>query len=284
MKRSSEKYIKAIRETCVAGRTIDVTLKLSSGVHTHKRKPKKNITREAVQANNDRRAEKDLTRLLNANFREDDFHAVLTYKEAPTQAQAKKDRENFLRRLRRLNPDLKHIAVTEWEHTRIHHHLVLHGSGLTLSQITELWEDKGYVKASLLDETGEYSDLASYLIKETSKTFRRSDSCFKRRFTCSRNLIRPVVKREKITLSELLDETDPEPISGYYIPKETIRRYEHPVTGIEHLEYIMVALYEPRKYKAWPKGKPIKRPEYYKVNYEEHQEGMLEDMFDLMEF
>ena len=271
-----KKQYKAVREICVAGRTIDVTLKLTSGIHTSKRRQKKNITREKVQANNDRMAARNLARLINANFKAGDFHLVLTYKEAPTKEQAKKDRANFIRKLKKTVPDLKYVAVTEWEHTRIHHHLVI--SECSIDLIERLWWDLGYIKVGFLDDSGEYSKLAEYLIKETTKTFRSQDSCYKRRYSCSANLIRPVVKREEISISDLFE--DPEPIKGYYIPKDSIRRYEHPVTGIEHLEYIMIALDEPRKYKAWPRGKEVRRPEYFKPNYIEDQE----DMFDLVDF
>ena len=271
-----KKQYKAVREICVAGRTIDVTMKLTSGIHTSKRRQKKNITREKVQANNDRMAAKNLARLLNANFTAGDFHLVLTYKEAPTKEQAKKDRANFIRKLKKTVPDLKYVAITEWEHTRIHHHLVI--SECSIDLIERLWWDLGYIKVGFLDDSGEYSKRAEYLIKETTKTFRREDSCYKRRYSCSANLIRPVVKREEITISDLFE--DPEPIKGYYIPKDSIRRYEHPVTGIEHLEYIMVALDEPRRYKTWPRGKEVRRPEYYRPNYIEDQE----DMFDLADF
>ena len=135
----------------MAGKTIDVTLKLSSGIHTERRKQKKNITREKVRENNDRIAAKNLARLLNANFREDDMHVTLTYKEAPSQDQAKKDRAAFIRKLRKIAPDLKYVAVTEWEHTRIHHHIVL--SGCTLDQIDELWQEI---------RTGGYDDLRGF--------------------------------------------------------------------------------------------------------------------------
>lgn len=270
------KQYRAVREICVAGKTIDVTLKLTSGIHSEKRKQKKNITQEKVQKNNDRMAAKNLARLLNANFEGGDFHLVLTYKEAPSREQAKKDRAGFIKRLRKHVPQLKYVAVTEWEHTRIHHHLVI--SECSVDLIEKLWWELGYVRVSFLDDSGDYTQLAEYLIKETTKTFRLEGSLYKRRYSCSANLIRPVVKREEISVSDLFE--DPEPIKGYYIPKDSIRRYEHPVTGIEHLEYIMIALDEPRKYKAWPRGKTVIRPERYKANYTENQE----DMFDLVDF
>ena len=93
--------MKVIQETCIAGRTIDRTIKITSGNHRSKRSPKINITPEKVQKNNDRIAVKKLMRLLNANFTGGDLHIVLTYKDAPDQLQAKKDRENFLKALRR---------------------------------------------------------------------------------------------------------------------------------------------------------------------------------------
>lgn len=271
-----KKRYKAIRESCVAGRTIDVTVKLSSGIHTEKRRQKKNITREKVRENNDRMAAKNLARLLNANFKEGDFHLVLTYKDAPTKEQAKKDRAQFIRKLRRFYPDLKYVAVTEWEHTRIHHHLVT--SRCDMDLVKDLWQNLGFVKTGLLNETGDYTKLAEYLIKETTRTFRMEGSLYKRRYSCSSNLVRPVVKREEISIVELFE--DPEPIKGYYIPKDSIRRYEHPVTGIEHLEYIMIAIDEPRKYKVWPRGKAVRNTEYFKANYSEDQE----DLFDLVDF
>lgn len=115
-----------------------------------------------------------------------------------------------------------------------------------------------------MDDSGSYKALSEYLIKETSKTFRDSDSVHKRRYTASRNLVRPVIKREAVDAQELLD--DPKPIAGYYIPKETVRRFEHPVTGVEHVEYYMVALHEPRKYKVWPRGIAVPGTEHFRTD------------------
>lgn len=263
--------MKVIQETCIAGRTIDRTVKVATGSHKGKRAPKLNVTSEKVQKNNDRNAVKDLMRLLNANFAGGDFHIVLTYKNAPDQMQAKKDREAFLKSLRRTmkkqNKELKYIAVTEYEHARIHHHIVL--NNFDEAVIERLWE-KGHVKFSILDDSGNYVKLANYLVKETVKTFRQKDSVHKRRYSSSRNLVKPVVTKRLVDESKLWN--DPEPIDGYYIDQDSCRRFEHPVTGLEHLEYIMVALDEPRKIKRWP-GKTAER-EYFKINYEEEQQSL----------
>ena len=171
--------------------------------------------------------------------------------------------------MRSRGTELKYIAVTEYEHTRIHHHIVI--NNFDINTINELWT-KGFVKFSALDDTGNYTALAEYLIKETTKTFREEDSLYKRRYSCSANLTKPVVKKEEVDPSELWD--DPDPIEGYYIPEEYVRRFEHPVTGLEHLEYLMVAADKPRKYKTWPRGKTVSGKEYYKSSYTEEQLGL----------
>ena len=122
----------------------------------------------------------------------------------------------------------------------------------------------------MLDDTGNYKKLAEYLIKETEKTFRLEDSVAKQRYSPSRNLYRPIAKREFVSEKELFD--DPKPLKGYYIPKDEIRRYEHPVTELPHLQYIMIADDKPKRYKTWPKGKVVEIKEWFKVNNIEEQE------------
>ena len=260
---------------CMAGRTIDKSIRVCSGDHTSKRAAKKNVTSEQVQKNNDRLAVKDLMRRLNANFGPGDFHIVLTYEVAPTLAQAKKDREGFIRKARKVmakaGVELKYVAVTEYAHSRIHHHLVI--NKFDVEMIKALWT-LGWVKFSVLDDSGNYAKLAEYLIKETTKTFREPGSMYKRRYSCSSNLVKPVVKAVEVDPSKLWE--DPEPIAGYYIPKDYIRRFEHPVTGLEHLEYIEVALDQPRRFKVWPRGTIVTEKEYFRPNYEEEQLGLFD--------
>ena len=100
------------------------------------------------------------------------------------------------------------------------------------------------------------------------------DSLYKRRYSASTNLIKPIVKREEVNPSELFD--DPKPIDGYWIPEEYLRRFEHPVTGLEHLEYLMVAIDKPRGYKSWPRGKKVSDKEYFKTFYAEEQQSLFD--------
>ena len=115
----------------------------------------------------------------------------LTYRrgEQPeTDEQAKKDVQNFLRRLKRHRraaglPELKYIAVTERGSRggRYHHHLVING-GVELSDLAAIW-GKGYTKAAPLqfDETGLVAK-GKYMTKQ---------SLYFRSFNASKNLIHP---------------------------------------------------------------------------------------------
>ena len=258
---------------CMAGKSIITEIRVTSGDHRGKRALRKNITPEMVRKNNDRLAVLNLTKLLNANFGERDMHITLTYEVAPTMEAAKKDRKNFIERLkyqlRKQGKELKAICVTEYENTRPHHHIVLNINDMEL--ITKCWK-KGHVHSTKLDETGNYSKLAEYLIKETTKTFRKPDAVHKKRYTRIGKLVTPVTTEHDASFEELIDE--PRPIAGYYIPEGCKRKFEHPVTGLEHQEYIQVAISEPRKFKKWPRGKIVSTREKFKPDYFEEQLGL----------
>ena len=261
--------MKTFKTAVVAGRTIWISVNLPSGVHSRSRGMKRNVTREQVRENNDRLAVRNLTFILNNNFDETCGHFTLTYKDVPDPEQAARDRENFMRRMRRAIPDLKSVAVTEYKNHRIHHHIVLSTTDVDL--VSRTWK-KGFVESTVLDKSGDYTNLAEYLVKETNKTFRDPDGIHKHRWSASRNLKKPDMKRAEVSAREL--EDDPKPISGYYIPEDRVRRYIHPVTGIEYLEYMMVALDKPRRYTVWPRGKIVSGREYYSVDEENEQEDL----------
>lgn len=252
---------KVIRETCIAGAVIDRCVK-ASFPHGGSRRPKSKPTSEAVRKNNDRLAAKQLTRLINANFYPGDLHATLTYAEVVGVEEAKHQLELWLRRMRReykkQGKEFHYIAVTEYEHHRIHHHVVM--SYIDLPVITSQWAN-GRVRCTALDRSRSYSALAEYLIKETQKTFREADNATKRRWKASRNLRRPVVKREWVSVRELW--RDPKPLKGYQIDKNSVRYYQNPITGLEHLEYQMISIDPVPRLKTWRRGKIIKRQETY---------------------
>ena len=252
---------KFIREICVAGAAIDVTLKYSIASGQSQRRPKSNPSRAAVIRNNDRIATKKLTRLMNANFLPGDLHCVLTYMgREPEQAEARKEIRNFKRRLEReyakQGREFKWIEVTEYLHERIHHHLVV--SYIEPSFIEKQWK-RGHVHFTPLDRTRNYKKLAEYFIKETTKTMRLPGNETRQRWSASRNLTRPIIKREIIEPRTMYEK--PKALKGYEIIEDSIREFEHPYTGMTHLEYMMISTDPSPRIKKWRRGNVVTRDE-----------------------
>lgn len=150
-------------------------------------------TSECQKRLNKKNAEMKLTRLMNANFTEDDLRFDLTYSPGnlpEDDDMAIKELRNFLRRLKRFRKKaglsaLKYIAVTEKSKKgRYHHHLVISG-GVSIGDLAALW-GRGYTSAKPLqfDENG-VEGLAKYLVKEPIGS---------KFYQASRNLTQPEVE------------------------------------------------------------------------------------------
>lgn len=266
--------MKVVRETCVAGKVIDVTIRVPSGNHKNPRAKKRTVTSEKVQKNNDKLTAKKLNRIINANFDKTCWHDTLTYANEPEPEEAMKKFNNFLARVRRamkkMNMEFKWIVATEYTNERIHHHLI---TNAPLDLIRKKWQE-GIVLPRPLDDDPDYHRLGEYIIKETSKSFRDEDSPFKTRYSHSRNLYIPKPQIEIVDERQLF--SDPMPRKGYYIDQDSVRRYEHPITGLEHLEYVMISLDDKPRIKKYYKGKTkTKEENYWKyVNYKEEQQSL----------
>lgn len=253
--------MKVIREICVAGAVIDVSVRPTQK-QLSVRAPKSRPTREAVIKNNARIAEKRLTRIMNANFFPGDWHVTLTYSEVVSPAEAKRELDNFIRRMRRefkkQDKEMKFVVVTEYENHRIHHHIVM--SYIQGEIIASQWK-KGRVRYTGLDKSRNYKALANYLIKETQKTFQKADNMTKCRYRCSRNMTKPVVVQQEVRISQAWEE--PKAFKGYTVDEESIRRFENPCTHIPQLEYLMVSDDPVPRIKKWRNGTAVKKTETY---------------------
>lgn len=249
----------AIRETVVAGNLIFTKITMrTKRVPGQKREKRNRPTIEAVEKINQKNAVKDLAIKLNYNFNHGDLHIVLTYSgNPPTPKEAEEHLTKMKRKMRteckKAGVALKWIGATEYENTRIHHHLVCNYTDV--KKIAELWSH-GKVFIRTLEKNGDYRKLAEYLIKETSKTFRKRDSGRKRRFTCSRTIITPDAKQEEISAANLIK--DPKPTKGYYIDPDSIYKGMNPFTGRPYLEYVQISLTEKPRLNSWRKGKKRK--------------------------
>lgn len=184
-----------------------------------RRKAKYKPTSEMQTRLNQRNAERALTRILNANFTEEDISLALTYRDdclPDSYEQAWRDAKNFLRRVKRLREklglaELKYVVV--FGSGRYHFHIVMNG-GIADKTLQRLW-GKGYANtihfefnengiegharyiASQYDEDAfDGEDLFSMfdINEETGEVTARENAKRKRgarRYTCSRNIIRP---------------------------------------------------------------------------------------------
>lgn len=247
--------------TWLYGNVVEVR---KSHTHGYNRKGEKrcrsdsvsNLTPEQIEKNkeklrkhNELEAIKELDRILIANFTPDDQHVVLTYAdgELPTVEESRRILSNFLSRLRRFfkkhGIDCKYVITTEWNAKRIHHHIVCNSiPGVNMAkELMRLWGHGGAHLTPLYEDKN-YNGLAEYLVKETKKTFRDEDNPYRQRYSCSRNLIRPVpiVKIDKhdtwsriITIPKILRE------DGYYLDRDSVRTWED-WEGFLNVEYKFV--------------------------------------------
>ena len=190
-----------------------------------KRVKKKSITPEAQRKQNEKQAEAMLRMLIDNNFTTNDCYITLTYKEQPaTWEDAKKDIQNFIRRLKRrykkLDKELKYIYIAEGR-TRIHFHMIINNAELYSDEINELWPH-GMHKLMLYQGRAEDAvRLASYFVKEKrSACYSDKEDAFKRRWNSSKNLEKPKVKTEILKPSEWRDYIQPP--KGYYVETDSV--------------------------------------------------------------
>lgn len=205
------------------------------------REAKKNLSEEAVQKNNAKIAAKKLRWIINTNFHPGDQHVVLTYspeQRAECPEQAKKDLANFFRRLKtqykKHGIELKYVAVTEYGQRSMHHHIVINKC-LSLEEIAKVW-GRGHIHSTPLDDTADYSRLASYLIKQTNKTYndpqRRVSA---KRWNASTNMAKPIIHR-RVVKADSWRETPNAP-KGYTVIPGTISCGVNDFTGYPYMYY-----------------------------------------------
>lgn len=156
--------------------------------------------REAVKAVNLRNTQKNLRRMMNANFGRGDILLTLTYapnQQPGSEEKAQRDIRNYLRRLRRLRkkmglPDLKYIYITETTHgaagTRYHHHLIVNG-GISRDEIENLWA-KGIANSKAAQpDAFALSGWAHYMSKQKIN----QEKAYTRGYAHSKNLKQPKI-------------------------------------------------------------------------------------------
>ena len=274
---------KLIKETCIAGRVIDRTIRVTHGVVAgRKRAEKVNPTPDSVRKNNDRIATLNLSRKINANFGPDDGHLILTWAKEPTQEEARHALGLFFRRLksrcRKAGQEVKAVWATELD-SRIHHHVIINRVDLELIRKCWTW---GRVKWIPLDDesNGNYYRLAEYIIKETAEHFRDPQSQTKQRYSCTRNLTSPIIVRQPASPAEFsVDKI--KTIKGYLIDEDSVIEFENPISGCPTIFYMMTAMDDTPRLKKWRGGRNARqvKPEPLKT-FEQLRQIEFEDLLE----
>lgn len=217
------------------------------------RAPKEKETPEAQKRINEKHAMAKLRRIINKNFKYGDAHVVLGYlpgNRPNDKTEAKTNVEKFLRKLRGLykksGAELKYICVSEYGQKTIHHHLVISEANKNIDLIIEAWTH-GRPQLFPLDKSGQYENLANYLVKETSATFNDPErKIHAKRWCASANLERPVAEVEKVRADSWREY--PKPLEGYYIDK--VFTGFNPITGYPYQFCSMVKIFSKEKVKG----------------------------------
>ena len=236
-----------MKEICVAGRTLEV--RKYYNFHTpppgEHRGKKETPTPERIRKANYRKAETDLRRLINANFTDEGYSVTLTYRkgEEPRSIEdLRKDTTVYLKKLtaatKKKGMILKYVYVLGAGRHRRHSHIVM--QGMDLEDVSTLWT-KGHVSMTRLYSDGDYRELAAYLMKnaeETREQEKHQGIKPHRRHNTSHNLVKPRVRKEKISAREF--RKNPRIPKGYQLIKDTVAAGVSDLTGMPYLSYTLI--------------------------------------------
>ena len=238
-----------VEQTVYAGKTVEVKKyhrykNRARGEPRGKKLRETSLSQEEVNRKN---SEDRLRWILNTNFEGGDYHLVLRYKHKAgepyrTPEEMKADKDKYLRSMRAKyrfkDLEFKFVYVFEIG-VRSSRHIHIVQNQIDMNEVRKCWPH-GYVTCTPLDNNGDYRLLASYLVKYSDKTFRNVGALMGKRYSCSRNLKEPVIKRRIIKRSSTFKEQISPP-KGYFVDVDTIESGVD-FFGYKFFKYTMVRL------------------------------------------
>ena len=127
-----------------------------------------------------------------------------------------------------------------------HHHLVINKIDTEILQHCwyKAYEGHNRIKVFPLDDSGNYAELAAYLIKYTDTHRKAEDGALQgKRWNCSRNLVRPEPEIRIISSREWF-KAEARPIKGYYVDKDSVSKGVHSPEyyGYGYFRYTLVKM------------------------------------------
>lgn len=198
----------------------------------------------SVERYNEKLRIRELTRLINENFGEDDYHLVLTYEKdkRPDSETAKVYAKQFQRKLsalyRKRGEELRFIKVHAFgERGALHHHFIINNADkVKVKEINELWPYSKKPQYFAMYEGGEYSSLAAYLVKQCKTGLCDGERLNSKAWSCSRNLRKPQVIKDK-EINKIMWKEPPVAKAGFYIDVDSIDAGVNEFNGRPYLFY-----------------------------------------------
>lgn len=195
-----------IKKTIISGPVVECEIYPIWNKRSDVPRTKIGTSREAQKNLNDKNARKKIMRLVNTNFTENDLMITLTYKNSylPDEEEAKRDIQNYINRLKRkrkkdgIEEPLKYLYVLEYENNkknskkiRIHHHIII--NKMDRDSAESVWK-KGRTDSMRLQlDADGLTGISQYISKGL---------CAGRRWGYSKNLKKPIIHRDRTTLSK----------------------------------------------------------------------------------
>lgn len=235
-----------IKEICVAGDIIEVCKYYSYRINVkgEKRAKKEKPTSETQRKVNQRKAEKDLRRLMAANFRNGDVVIRLDFVKRPgTSEEMQSLIGKALRKLRmeyaKEGKQLKYIYVKEvGPRGGRHIHMILGREDMdVLKLLVKCWPHGG-IHVDPWTTGPDFAKLAAYFIKYAAKTEETEGRLIGKRWYASRNLKKPKVTK-RIIRSYRFRENITEK-AGYMLEKDSVRSGISDFTGFRYFSYTLI--------------------------------------------
>lgn len=234
-----------IKEVCMAGKTIEVCKYYSVRWHCQgeKREPRQEESSEAQKRINQRNAETNLRRLMNANFKDGDLLVRLDFSKANAPRGSNEMQELMSKAIRKMraehkkqNMEMKYIYVKEIGPKGGRHiHMIMNKCDSDL--IRKCWPHGGIHIDPLISD-GQYGKIAAYFIKYALRTEETEGMMIGKRWYASQNLVRPRIIKKVISANKF--RKDIKAPKGYQVENESIRSGISGLTGFEYFSYTLI--------------------------------------------
>ena len=232
-------------EICVAGKTIEVCKYHTYRNHIkgEKRAKREKPTKEAQRKVNLRKAEKDLRRLMNENFKDGDLLLRLDFSKRPAgsvemQEYVSEAMGGMKKKAKKAGIDMKYIYVKEvGPRGGRHIHAVV--SKVDTETIRKCWPYGG-IHIDPLNSGGQYRKIAAYFMKYAARTEETEGKLIGKRWYPSRGLRRPKIIKRVISAKKFREQV--KKVDGYYLEKETVVGGISEFTGYAYFSYTLLKI------------------------------------------